>query len=216
MAKATTVIHRIPVSEEEQRRRDLLEIEQLLADNKKLIKEFFNMLENIQKRGGITLVSSLFGQGDKVLDVLVKAADKPETANTIKNLLLMLGTLGTLNVQQLEPIILKVNNGIARVAETHKQEETATYGSLIRSLADPEVKQAMYFLVSFLKGMGEDRKELERNTQMPENQAPVLYQNAGSVNIKSSRKTATPRRWLLAASGLSLISLAWLASKEDR
>ncbi len=215
MAKATTKIHRIPVSEEEQRRRDLLEIEELLAENKEVVKELFNMLENIQKRGGISFVSSLFGQGDKVLDILVKAADKPETANTIKNLLLMLGTLGTLNVQQLEPIILKVNNGIARVAETHKQEETATYLSFLRAFADPEVKQAIYFLISFLKGMGQNTKDLERNTQMPENQSVVLQQSAGQVQLKHARKAGSSRSWLLTASSLSLLGLVWLAAKND-
>jgi hypothetical protein len=33
------------------------------------------------------------------------------------------------------------------------------------------VNRAITFIFEFLKGMGEDTKELERNTQLPEDQA---------------------------------------------
>ncbi|MCY8268419.1 DUF1641 domain-containing protein, partial [Bacillus haynesii] len=65
----------------------------------------------------------LFGQGDKVLDILVKKADTEETANTLKNLLLLFGTLGMLDVKKLEPLILKVNAGVANAVEQKDSEE---------------------------------------------------------------------------------------------
>ncbi|WP_227396375.1 DUF1641 domain-containing protein [Jeotgalibacillus aurantiacus] len=170
MAKATKVIHRMEVSPEEKRRRDLEEIETRLLDNKDAVHELFDVLEQLQKREILQTLKSLFAKGDEVMDILVKTADSKETANSIKNLLLLLGTLGTLNVQQLEPLILKVNAGIARVAELDEKKEQQGYVTLLKSLNDPEVKRAMAVGAAFLKGLGIKQDEYERTSQKPGNQ----------------------------------------------
>lgn len=51
----------------------------------------------------------------------MKKADTEETANTLKNLLLLFGTLGMLDVKQLEPLILKVNAGGGKRGGTEGQ-----------------------------------------------------------------------------------------------
>ncbi|PLS17245.1 hypothetical protein CVD28_11765 [Bacillus sp. M6-12] len=170
MAKAINTIHRIQLTEEDQRKKDLLEVENALLDNKEAILESLKVMQNMHERGILSLLNGLFGQGDKVMNVLVKAADKPEASNTIRNLLLMMGTLGTLNVKQLEPLLLKVNSGIARVAKRKDSEKEMGYFDFVRSLKDPEINRSVSMLIDFLKGMGEDTEELERTTQLPENQ----------------------------------------------
>ncbi|RFU66321.1 DUF1641 domain-containing protein [Peribacillus saganii] len=178
MAKAINTIHRIQINEEDQRKKDLLEVENALVENKAAILESLKVMQNMHERGILSLLNGLFGQGDKVMHVLVKAADKPEAANTIKNLLLMMGTLGTLNVQQLEPLLLKVNSGIARVAEQKDKEKEMGYLDIVRSLKDPEINRSVTLLLDFLKGMGEDTEQLERTTQLPEYQQ---HQKDGSA-----------------------------------
>lgn len=218
MAKPITKIHRIELTEEEKREQDLLEIEQMLADNKEVIKDLLSILNKMNDRKMLTMVNSLFGQGDRVLDIVVKAADKPETANTIKNLLLLLGMLGTLNVQQLEPVMLKVNNGIARMAQADKEED-AGYGSMIGSLASPEVKRAIGLLLTFLKGMGENKKEFERTTQMPEDQAGTIMQtekmDMHQDPSHAQKQPGVSKGWVMAATGVSLIGIA-LAKKSKK
>ncbi|AGX06117.1 MULTISPECIES: DUF1641 domain-containing protein [Bacillus] len=170
MAKAITHIQRKTLSEEEKRKKDLMEVEDALIDNKEAILESLKVMRNMHDRGVLSLLSGLFGQGDKVLDILVRAADKPETSNTLKNLLLMGGTLGMINVKQLEPFLLKIDSGIARVAEAGDTQEKTSFFDLARSLKDPEVNRAVTLLLTFLKGMGQETKELERNTQLPQEQ----------------------------------------------
>ncbi len=210
MAKPITKIHHIELTEEEKRKQDLLEIEQILADNKEVIKELFSVINKMKDRNVLNMVNSLFGQGDRVLDIVVKAADKPETANTIKNLLLMLGMLGTLNVQQLEPVILKVNNGIARMAQADKEDEG--YVSMIYSLSKPEVKRAISLLFTFLKGMGENKQELERTTQLPEDQAGTILQaekmDMQPEPIHEQKQLRVSKGWMVAAAGVSVIGIA--------
>ncbi|OES44814.1 DUF1641 domain-containing protein [Domibacillus iocasae] len=125
MAKAITTIHRLEINEEEQRRRDLEEIETLLVEHKDTLKEFLHMLGEINKKGGLEMGASLFSEGDRVLDVLVKAIDKPEAASILKNGLLMLGTLGKLNVSEMGPLVNKLNSVISVATKISRVESSA-------------------------------------------------------------------------------------------
>lgn len=172
MAKAITSIQRIELTEEQKRKKDLEEVEAALLDNKEAILETLDIIKNMHERGALSLLGGLFAEGDRVLSVLVNAMDKPEATNSIKNMLLMIGVLGTINVQQLEPLLLKLNSGIARVAEYREREEDRLgYFDVVKSLKDPEINRALSLLFEFLRGMGENTKELERTTQLPEEQA---------------------------------------------
>ncbi|WP_156151394.1 DUF1641 domain-containing protein, partial [Domibacillus indicus] len=92
------------------------------------------------------------------LDVLVKATDKPEVAKIIKNTLLMLGALGKVNIEDMNPFIEKINGGLHGAVQSENKE--ASYGSMLRTLAAPETKKAMAFLLSFLSGMGIEKPKL--------------------------------------------------------
>jgi uncharacterized protein YjgD (DUF1641 family) len=229
VAKATKVINRISIGDEEKRRIELEDIERTLLENKEVIKETFEVMKGMQDRGILSMVNSLLKEGDKVLNILVKTADTPETANTLKNLLLILGTLGTLNVQQLEPLILKINSGIARVAEADKTPEKPSYLALLRSLNDQEVKQAMTFLMTFIKGMGEDTSDLERTTQLPENQHLHKTNETAEIERPTSRKSygsSIPSKsgsdkkrntgWFWIAAGVSLVTIPLTLAKSKK
>ncbi|OOE10712.1 DUF1641 domain-containing protein [Fictibacillus arsenicus] len=165
MAKAIKKVHKLTLSEEEQRTIDLREVEDALVKNKEAIMQTLEIMNHMQDKGILSLLNGLFGQGDKVLDIAVKAMDKPENTNTMKNLLLLLGTLGMINVRQLEPFLLKIDAGIARVAEYKDTEEKTGYFDLVKSLKDPEINRAVTILMQFLKGMGQDTEPYEKTTQ---------------------------------------------------
>ncbi|MGG4489143.1 DUF1641 domain-containing protein [Metabacillus idriensis] len=170
MAKATKTINRIEKTEEDKRKEDLREVEDALISHKEAIIDTLEILQHMQDRGVLPLLKGLFGQGDKVMDILVKTVDKKETTNSLKNLLLMTGVLGMINVKQLEPFLLKVNAGVARVAENKDPAEKTSYFDLARSLKDPEVNRAVTLLISFLKGMGQETEHIEKTAQSKENQ----------------------------------------------
>ncbi|WP_338473390.1 DUF1641 domain-containing protein (plasmid) [Niallia sp. XMNu-256] len=171
MAKATKQIQRIELSEEEKRKQDLRQIEDSLLKNKQALLDTLDLVQHMHDRGIISLLSGLFAEGDKVLQILIEKANTKETANTLKNLLLMVGVLGTLNVKQLEPILLKLNAGIARVSESKDHDDQVGYFDIFKSLKDPEINRSIAFFFEFLKGMGSEMSHLERTTQLPEHQA---------------------------------------------
>ena len=191
MAKAITAIRRLELSEEEQRRRDREEIEDLLIAHKDVLKDVLHMLEKIQGRSGLDVVTGLFDKGDEVLDVLVKATDKPEVAKIIKNGLLAAGALGKLNIEDMNPFINKLNSGLQRAVRSGNEE--ASYGPMLQMLAAPETKKAIMFLLAFLKGMGTDTPK--------------------SMAVQEEKQGK--KGWMLAA-GLSLAGAALLSKQWDK
>lgn len=164
MAEPIKNIQFKPVSEEVQKKRDLMEIEDALLANKDSMLEVLEIISYLKNRGILDMVKGLLGQGDKVLDIAVNLANMPDNKNSIKNLLLLMGTIGMINVTQLEPILLKINAGIARVAEVEdKETEKTSYLGMARALKDPEVNRSITLLLEFLRGMGTDISDLEKN-----------------------------------------------------
>lgn len=150
MAKAITHIRRLEVSEEEQRRQELKEIETLLIEHKEALKAFLHVLDKVNESGGLDFAAGLFDQGDKVLEVLVKAADNPGATKTLRNGLLLIGTLGQLNVDKLGPVIKRLNSGLEQAAQW--SESDRSIGQLV---GKANWKETLLFLLAFLKGIGE-------------------------------------------------------------
>ncbi|TKD70950.1 DUF1641 domain-containing protein [Pseudalkalibacillus hwajinpoensis] len=162
MAKAIKQIRRIEVSEEEKRANDLREIEDALIDNKDALLETLNVVGGMKERGILSLLNGLFGEGDRVLKVLVELLNVPENTAALKNLMLLVGAAGKINVQDLEPLLLKVNAGIENVAEHGEDAKKTGYLDLLRTLKDPEVNRSLTLLITFLKGMGKDTEHEEK------------------------------------------------------
>jgi uncharacterized protein YjgD (DUF1641 family) len=149
---------------EKQKQQDLKELEEALLKHKDAVLEIMEIAGYLKQRGILGIVKGLLGQGDKVLDILVNTANMHENKNTIKNILLLLGTIGMINVTQLEPFLLKLNAGVARVAESEGQQDGKMgYIGLARALKDPEINRAITLILEFLKGMGQDIDDLEKN-----------------------------------------------------
>ncbi|WP_059105625.1 DUF1641 domain-containing protein [Shouchella shacheensis] len=219
MAKGTSVIHRMELSEEEKQRRDIEQLGETLAEHKEVIEDVFALMKRLQDREVWNTLNALVGQGDQVLETLVKTVDTPEMTRSIKNVLLMFGTLGTLNVQELEPLILKVNTGIARVADyEHQGKEGGGYLTLLRSLKDPEVIEGMNVAVTFLQGLGvnqEDREKTNESTPQKERRQGEKVETTSKreSHSRASERERSPRKWYLIAAGVSLLALPFVLKK---
>lgn len=154
MAKAITHIRRMEISEEEQRRLDLEEVEAMLIEHKDALRAFLTVLDKMNKQGGFDIAAGLFDEGEHVIDILVKAIDNPGAARTLKNGLLLIGTLGQLNVEKLGPVIARLNGGLDEATEWSEGDR-----SVLQLLGQTNWKEALLFLVSFFKGLGQEKEE---------------------------------------------------------
>ncbi|MFD2706240.1 DUF1641 domain-containing protein [Salibacterium lacus] len=159
MAEKIQHIKKQEPSEEEQRAQDLRDIEDALIDNKEVILKSLSTLKHADDRGVISLLHGLFADGDKVLQVLAETMNNEENTKAIRHLLLLMGVAGKLDVEKMEPLLLKVNEGLRRVGEAGDTEEKTGYVDLVKSLKDPEVNRAVTLLLTFLKGMGQETEQ---------------------------------------------------------
>ncbi|WP_347548742.1 DUF1641 domain-containing protein [Pseudalkalibacillus hwajinpoensis] len=162
MAKAIKQIRRIELSAEEQRANDLREIEDALIENKDALLQALNVVGGMKERGVLSLLSGLFGEGDRVLKVIVDLLNVPENTTALKNLMLLFGVAGKINVEELEPLLLKVNKGIENVSKHSEDAQKTGYLDLLRLLKDPEVNRSLTILITFLKGMGQSTEQEEQ------------------------------------------------------
>ncbi|MCA0986887.1 DUF1641 domain-containing protein [Guptibacillus algicola] len=159
MAKAIKSIKKIELSEEERRAQDLKEIEDALIDNKEALLETLEVVGHMKDRGVISVLNGMFGEGDRVLKVLVDLLSTKENTMAIKNLLLLVGALGRINVKELEPLMERLNNGIENVSEHEEVHHKTGYLDLIKALKDPEINRSLSILLLFLKGMGSEKDQ---------------------------------------------------------
>ena len=162
MAKATTVIHKMEKDPKELHEQQVKEIESLLVEHKDSIEDVFTLIHQLRDREVLNLAHGALGQSEHVLHRIVTAMDSKETTQSIKNALLIFELLGTVNMNELEPIVLKLNHGIKLASEYDHSDQPVGIGGLIRSLNDKEVIEGMNVLMKFVKGFGVDEAQEEK------------------------------------------------------
>lgn len=171
MAEPITSIQRRTLSKEEQQKQDLKEIEEVLLANKEGILSSIEILNGLQSKGVLTIINGLLKEGEEVMDILVKTVDQPGVTNSIRNLLLMGGLAGSIDIEKIKPMLDRLNNGLERVSDEEENPQKTSIFSLLKLLRDPEVNRTITLMVSFLQGMGQSPSESEampKDKQTPE------------------------------------------------
>lgn len=154
MAKATTVIRKIEVSPEEQRKRELKELEDSIVNNRRAIIDSVNLIQRIHEKGILHIVESMLGQSDKILDRVLLSMEHPEVTGSIKNSFLLLEVLGKMDLKEWEPMIDKINTALTRMVEVQQSDKEKKEVTMLSMLRDSEVREGMSILLAFVKGLG--------------------------------------------------------------
>lgn len=201
MAKATTIIQKMPVDPDVKREQDIQEIEDALVHNKKAILATLALLQKVQDTEAFNIADASISQREQIVDRLVKQLDDPNITQSIQNLLLLGGALGSVKLADLEPMIFKMNSAIHKVAE-YEHKGKGGYVSLVRSLKDPETIEGLNTMVAFVKGFGIDQSKNEMN--QPQYELTTLAQGQPKekeeeVNRKQESRQTT--KWYVIAAG---------------
>lgn len=154
MAKATTVIRKIEVSPEEQRKRELKELEDSIVNNRRAIIDSIHLIQRIHEKGILHIVESMLGQSDKIFDRVLLSMEHPEVTGSIKNSFLLLEVLGKMDLKEWEPMIDKINTALTRMVEVQQSDKEKKEVTMLSMLRDSEVREGMSILLAFVKGLG--------------------------------------------------------------
>jgi len=194
MAKPTKVIHRLQPTEEEKRKQDLREIEDALVENKDAILDTLELMKYVQETELINILKALIAERDEVVENVVTFVDGSELTRSLKNALLLFNTLGQLNVEEMEPLIAKLNGAITQVAK--EGIERGGYTSLLQAIKDPDLVEGLNTTLALLKGLGAHHEEQEEKEE------------------KQEKEKGTNPKWVAAATaGASLLALSFLFRK---
>lgn len=156
MAEAIKSIVREPADEQETRR----QIDAALAENADGVAQALTLLQQLQERGILPLVSALVEQGDDVLKVLLTLLKREEYLGGVKNLIAIVELLTAIPPQAMESMVHGMKNGIHEASQSKPNEEMGVY-DLLQGLRDPDVSRAISYGLNFLRGMGKQLGDSE-------------------------------------------------------
>lgn len=168
MAKETKVIHKMKIDPEVQHERDLKEIEKLLVENRELLEKLLDILNKLEDHEVLNMVKGGLAQSDSVLYRILTAIESTSASKSIKNALMMTQLLGRIDMSQLEPVILKLNNSIEVASDYERNKRGGGWIALIRVLTDPRFIEGSIVLTQFVKGFGTNADELKKKFKVEE------------------------------------------------
>jgi uncharacterized protein YjgD (DUF1641 family) len=206
MAKPITVIHRTEPTKKEQREQDLQEILNALANNKDAILDTIELMHYVQDTELINILKALIGERDEVLQQVVTFVEDSDMTRSLKNMLLLFNTIGQLNVEEMEPIIGKLNGAISEVAKQGNQK--GGYTSLIQNLSDPKIVEGLNTALALLKGLGAGPVDIDEDGKKGTTEEPSNYQSR-------STNTGNVSKWIAVAgaASASIVALSMLFKK---
>lgn len=217
MAKATTIIRKMPVDPNKVREKDLEEIEDILIENKDVIINVLSLLQKANKTEAFNMAHSAFDQSEPLMNQLVKTLDDPHITQALKNVLLIGQALGSIKMADLEPMLFKINSALHQVAEYEHDEANGGYLALLRSMKDQETIEGLNTMLALVKGFGMDQSQIEENQSQFERAtlSGTAYQKSAKVDRKQMQESQPQLKWYMVAAGALAIALPILLNRKS-
>ncbi len=225
MAKQTKVIHKMKIDPEVQHQRDLKALEKLLVENRELLEKLLDILNKLEDHEVLNMVKGGLAQSDSVLYRILTAIESTSASKSIKNALMMAQLFGRLDMSQLEPVILKLNNSIEVASKYEQSNRGGGWMGLIKVLTDPKFIEGSIVLTQFVKGFGTNADDLKKKFKVEDSISTMsdkaygyeLSKDASKVDKKKSGALGKAAKFAAGAGVLSVAAIAIpaLLSKDE-
>ncbi|WP_270921451.1 DUF1641 domain-containing protein [Staphylococcus saprophyticus] len=209
MAKATKIIHKQEVDPEIKHAQEVKELEQQLLEHKDSLYEVLSILEKMKDHKLLEMMDAGLGQSEDIIHRLVMAVQETNASRSIKNMLMVVQLLGTIDMEELEPIVLKFNKGIENAGEFEHGKGHGGYLSLISTLRDPQVIEGTNVVLRIVKGLGTDVNE-EKKTESQPKQHEEKKERAWKEQESAQKKSI---RWYVFMGGATIALTSLLIKK---
>lgn len=124
-------------------------------DHAEAILAALDLLQRLHDDGALDLMRGAAGSSDKVIAVAVDAAAAPESIRGVRNLIVLLKTLGAVEPEALAAHVRSIPNVLKAV--TPSQPKPPSLWQLIKGFVfDPDVRRGHMALISLLRAFGKD------------------------------------------------------------
>ena len=119
----------------------------------------YEVLQGLQDRGVLEMLRGALGSSDKVLQILVDAANTPEAITGIRNFMILTRIAGTLEPELLEALAQALPEGMAQA----KMPEPLGLWNLLKKLSSQDGRRALTALTGVLESLGKSLNASERD-----------------------------------------------------
>src|SRR5699024_3459503 len=167
------------------------------------------------------MVKGGLAESDSILYRLLTAVESSSASKSIKNVLLMSQLLGKVNMEQLEPVILKVNNSIETASEYEYKNRGSGWFGLFKVLMDPQFIEGSNVLTQFVKGFGANADDLKKKYKVEDSISTMSDESEGyqlskdDSKVDSSKAGSLTKAAVLAAgTGVAAVAIPLIFSKK--
>jgi uncharacterized protein YjgD (DUF1641 family) len=122
------------------------------AEHAEALLSALDLLQVLHDRGALDLMRGAVGSSDKVLDILVEAANSPESIRGIRSLIILVNTLGAIDPEALARCTRAVPTALELMTQ---QPERPSLWRLIRDFTfDRDVRRGHFALITLLRTLG--------------------------------------------------------------
>lgn len=154
MAQPTKVIRRTEVDVDKIRADELRALEDQLIMHKDTLHKLFRLLDQLDEHEVFNALNAGLAKSDPILTRALGALNDTELDKAIRNILLLSQGLGKLKLDDLEPLILKVNKGLQLSSDNSQAG--------LKTLLSREFITGTAVLLNFVKGFGSDVEQLKQ------------------------------------------------------
>lgn len=119
----------------------------------------YEVLQGLHDRGVLETLRGALGSSDKVLQILVDAANTPETITGIRNFMILTRIAGTLEPELLEALAQALPEGLAQA----KTPEPLGLWNLLKKLSSKGTRRALTVMICVLESLGKSLGASERD-----------------------------------------------------
>jgi uncharacterized protein YjgD (DUF1641 family) len=120
----------------------------------------YEVLQGLHDRGVLEIVRGALGSSDQVLQILVDAANTPETIRGIRNFMILTRIAGTLEPELLEALAQALPDGLAKA----KTPEPLGLLKLLKNLSSQDSRRALTVMTFVLESLGKNLANSERES----------------------------------------------------
>ncbi len=135
----------MPAKEEQQRKLDAAPMEHAEA-----VLDAFRTLQTLHDTHALEFIRGLLGAGDEVLTQVVSVATSPQSTRALRNLLILVDVLGSVNPDALHRITATVTPALTE----QQPAEPPSLFAITRRLFSRDARRALATGVALLEGVG--------------------------------------------------------------
>jgi uncharacterized protein YjgD (DUF1641 family) len=112
----------------------------------------YEVLQGLHDRGVFDLLRGALGSSDKVIEIIVEAANTPASIRSIRNGLILAKTLGSLEPEQVGALASSLPEALALVQQ--QGPKPPGVWAILRRSRSPDFRRGLFLATSLLEALG--------------------------------------------------------------